>query len=107
MPGSGDGMGLASPVADVRRVLVVGATSAAILDTSAVLAAGGYDVVHVASYESGLALLTADVPVDAVVLDATEASRRDLEVCRRFRLWNVLPHVATIVLLTPGVAAGE
>jgi len=88
--------------ADSPRLLLVGSDVGAIVALQRVLTDGGYDVVHIQSYESGLALLSADVPVDAVVLDIPAASDRDLDVCRRYRVWNLFPGVATIVLLEAG-----
>ncbi len=86
-------------VGDSPRLLLVGSDVGSIVALQRDLTEGGYDVVHVQSYESGLALLSADVPVDAVVLDIAAASDRDLDVCRRYRLWNLFPGVATIGLL--------
>lgn len=89
---------------DSPRLLLVGADAGSITVLQRDFAEGGYDVVHVQSYESGLALLSADVPVDAVVLDSTTASDPDLAVFRRYRLWNLFPGMATVVLVDAGRA---
>jgi signal transduction histidine kinase len=104
-------LGSTSLAGDTPRLLLVGSDAGSIGALQRDFTEGGYDVVHVQSYESGLALLTADVPVDAVVLDIAETSDRDLDVCRRYRLWNLFPGIATVVLLdaerTPIEGLGE
>ena len=104
-------LGSTSLAGDTPRLLLVGSDAGSTGALQRDFTAGGYDVVHVQSYESGLALLTADVPVDAVVLDIAAASDRDLDVCRRYRLWNLFPGIATVVLLdaerTPIEGLGE
>ena len=69
-----------------------------------VLEGAGFDVVHVTSCETGLNLLMADIPADAVVLDVPANGSREPEVCQRFRLWNLFPRLAMVVLVDPGVA---
>ena len=84
---------------DRPRVFLVGSKAA-----HEVLEGAGFDVVHVTSCETGLNLLMADIPADAVVLDVPANGSRELEVCQRFRLWNLFPRLAMVVLVDPGVA---
>lgn len=84
---------------DRPRVFLVGSKAA-----QEVLEGAGFDVVHVTSCETGLNLLMADIPADAVVLDVPANGSRELEVCQRFRLWNLFPRLAMVVLVDPGVA---
>ena len=86
-------------VGDATRILLVGSDLVSIMAPQRVMEACAYDVFHVRSYESGLHLLMADLPVDVVLLDGVSASERDLDVCRRYRLWNLFPGIATIALV--------
>lgn len=96
----------AAVVRNPARILLVGDDRASVFALDDSLRGAGWSVVLVHGVEDGLALLSAGVPVDMVVLDLGADGGAELEICRRFRVWNLYPHVGMVALVPPGVAAG-